>query len=323
MSPINPMSRKPLVLGIDGGGTKTIGLVGDMSANILARREVGATNPNVVGFDSAAQNIHKLILQCSADVGCSPAELRSVVLALAGAGQESTRKRLKEAVGGLFASDKTAAGSSKSLPIGVETDARAALEGAFDGGPGVVIIAGTGSIVIGKTQHGDILTVGGWGRTLGDEGSGYHIGREALRAVTLQYDRRGDATKLRDIFGERFQWKSREDIITAVYQEKFDLSKLAPVVMEVAADNDIVAQKLLQHAALQLAEQARGIVMQMGILRKVGLVMSGGLIDHETVYSNTLHMKLMKLFPQVDIRPALHPPAHGAVLLAIERVKRD
>ncbi|MBM2846837.1 MAG: putative N-acetylglucosamine kinase [Bacteroidetes bacterium] len=311
------MSRKPLVLGVDGGGTKTAGLIADLSGNILARREVGASNPNVVGFEAAAKNLHQLITKCCDDLRCQPNELQSIVLALAGAGKETNRKKIKDSLARLFENE-----TSKALPITVETDSRAALEGAFGGGPGVVIIAGTGSIVTGKTERREVITVGGWGRILGDEGSGYYIGREALRLVTLVLDGRGGSTKLKELFARKLNWQTRDDLITAVYQDKFELSKLAPLVMEAASDHDLVSQRLLQQAASHLADQARVIVMKMGILRKVGLVMCGGLIDHETVYGNTLHLKIMKMLPQVDVRPPMHSPAHGAVLMAIERSKK-
>ncbi|MEK9135653.1 MAG: BadF/BadG/BcrA/BcrD ATPase family protein, partial [Bacteroidota bacterium] len=241
------MSRQPLVLGVDGGGTKSIGLVADPSGNILARRESGASNVNVVGLDGAARSLHKVISDCCDDVRCPPDELRAVVLALAGAGDDASRLRIKDAVNDLFIRD-----GKKALPLFVETDARAALEGAFGGGPGVVVIAGTGSIIVGKTQRSDLLTIGGWGRILGDEGSGYFIGREALRAVTLQLDRRGEATKLKDKIAEVHHWQTRADIIKAVYQEKIELSQLAPLVLEAAAENDVVAQRILQNAALLL-----------------------------------------------------------------------
>ena len=312
------MARSPLVLGVDGGGTKTLGLVSDQRGNILARREVGATNPNVVGFEKSAKNLFQLITECCDDIRCSPNELQHIVFALAGAGRKENQKRVKESVVDLFGE-----AGLKPPPISVETDARAALEGAFRGGPGVIVIAGTGSIVTGKTPQGEIITVGGWGRTLGDEGSGYQIGREALRLLTLQLDTRGDAGKLRKLLGEQAHLSTREEIIAAVYQSKFDIASLAPIVLKAAADNDLPSQRILQQAAAQLADQVRVIVLRMGILRKVGLVFCGGLIDHETVYSNVLHLKLMKMLPQVDIRPAMHPPVFGAVLIAIERLMKS
>lgn len=311
------MGRQPLVLGVDGGGTKTIGLVADGSGQILARRESGASNANIAGFDGAARSLHKVITDCCDDVRCPPDELSSVVLALAGAGDDATREKIKDAVTDLFVQE-----GRKALPILVESDARAALEGAFGGGPGVVIVAGTGSVVMGKTERGLVLSVGGWGRFLGDEGSGYSIGRAAVQAIALQMDRRGEPTKLKEMVAEQFQWQTRADIIRAVYQEKFELQRLAPLVFEVAARNDLVAQKILQTSALQLAEQARVVILQMGILRKVGLVMVGGLIDNENVYSNTLHMKLLKVLPQVDVRKPVQTPAHGAVLMALDQMKK-
>ena len=123
-----------------------MGLVSDHLGNILARREVGASNPNVVGFEASARHLVQLINECCEDVRCRPDELQSVVLALAGAGRKENQKKVRETVNELF--DQA---GQKRVPILVETDARAALEGAFRGGPGVIVIAGTGSIVTGKT----------------------------------------------------------------------------------------------------------------------------------------------------------------------------
>jgi N-acetylglucosamine kinase-like BadF-type ATPase len=311
------MSRRQLVLGVDGGGTKSIGLISDHLGNILARRVGEASNANVVGVDAAAQNLFQLITMCCEDIRCQPDELRSIVFGLAGAGREEIRRGIQDTLEGLFVNQ-----GLKLRPISIETDARVALEGAFDGGPGVVIIAGTGSIVIGKTQRGDVITVGGWGRLLGDEGSGYYIGREALKEVMLQYECRGNSGKLREILVGKYNWSSREEIIGAVYQENFDVASIAPVVLEAAADHDVVSQNILQRAATQLVEQAQVVVMQLGIVRKVFVAMCGSLIDHDTVYANALHIKLLKMLPQVDIRPAVHSPAHGAVLMALEKLKK-
>ena len=88
------MSRKPLVLGVDGGGTKSVGLVADLSGNILTRRESGASNVNVAGLEGAARSLHKVISDCCDDVRCPPDELSSVVLALAGAGDDAAKQRI-------------------------------------------------------------------------------------------------------------------------------------------------------------------------------------------------------------------------------------
>jgi N-acetylglucosamine kinase-like BadF-type ATPase len=312
------MSRSTLVLGIDGGGTKTTALVADEEGHILAQRQGKATNPNLVGHETAAKTIHQLVTLCCDDVRCEPPELRSMVFGLAGVGRAPDRKRMREEVTRLFEVERL-----KIPAVAVETDARIALEGAFDGGPGVVMIAGTGSIVVGKTVRGDVMRVGGWGRMIGDEGSGFALGREALSQLALFYDGRGDCGRLREAFAREYAWESRDQIIAAIYQEKIDPASLAPLVIQTAGNNCVVSQRILQKAATSLVEQARVVVMQMGILRKVGLVMLGGLLEHEPVYANVVNLKILKLLPQVDVREALHSAAYGAVLMALERLNKS
>ncbi|MDH4069641.1 MAG: hypothetical protein OEV30_04400 [Ignavibacteria bacterium] len=312
------MSRTSLVLGVDGGGTRSTGLIADLSGNILTTQEAGAMNPNVVGFEASARTIFELITNCCEEVRCSPDDLRSIVLGVAGARVHEFRERIKESVNA-----HSVKKGKKFLPISIETDARIALEGAFDGSAGVVLIAGTGSIIIGKTEKGEILSVGGWGRILGDEGSGFALGRDGVRALTSYYDGRRDDSKLRGLVEETFGWKDREDLIRAVYQEQFDLAQLAPLVMTAAVDHDPVCQRILQNSATQLVDQLRSVVMKMGVLRRISVVLSGGLVDQETVFSNVLRMKIMKALPQVEVRKAANPPAHGAVRIAISRIRES
>lgn len=306
------MTRTPLVLGVDGGGTKSLGLIADLQGHVLARHEVGPSNPNVVGFEAAAENLATLVRTCCEEARCEPSELRAIVFGLAGAGREESKRRIRELVTELLPPVQ-----DRGYPILVDTDARIALEGAFGGHGGVVAIAGTGSVVIGKTDRGEIMAVGGWGRVLGDEGSGYSIGREALMAVTLHIDGRGTSGALRDLLAERHGLRSREDIIDAVYQKKLELSTLAPLVLEAATGHDVVSQRLLDRAAGLLVEQIRAVVIRMGIRRKTGLVLLGGLLSHGSVYANVVHMKVLRVLPQVEIRPPERPAAEGAVLLAL------
>jgi glucosamine kinase len=311
------MARRSLVLGIDGASSRSIGILADDTGALQARREGAGTTLNGLGYDNVARALYILIARCCEDARCKPQDLASVVIGMPALDRDEDRQRLREHVNSLFAKAGT-----RPLQLSFESDARIALEGAFDGGFGVVVMAGTGSIVIGKTPHGQVVSVGGWGRIIGDEGSGYFIGREALVAVTRESEKRGSAGRLREVLSQRFHFDSREHILGALYHERFDVASLAPVVMETAAGNDIVAQRILDRAANLLAEQARIIVMQMGLLRKVKLTMVGSLVEGGSVYADALHMKLLRLLPQVEIRPPAHEPAYGAVLLALDRLKK-
>jgi N-acetylglucosamine kinase-like BadF-type ATPase len=311
------MSRAAFVLGIDGGGTKSTGLIADPSGNVVSRQTSGATNPNVVGLERSIENLFELISLLCEDAGCAVSDIRSSVVGLAGARSTELKERIAADLAALFTHE-----GSKPLRVNIETDARIALEGAFDGGPGVVIIAGTGSVVIAKANNGEIISVGGWGRILGDEGSGYAIGREALRAITLMYDRRGEQTALKAIVEEKFGWTAREDLVNAVYQENFDIASIAPIVMDAAINHDLTSQRILQNAAAQMVDQLRSVVMHMGLLRKVPVCLCGGMLEESTVYSSVLQIKIMKSLPQVDIRKPVQSPVHGAVCMAIERIRK-
>lgn len=311
---INSTNSMNLVLGADGGGTKTLGVVADQNGRELARRTVGASNPNVVGFDTAASNLFQLITECCEDAKCSLSDLRLIVLGLAGAGREENRVRLRSLIHSL---------AQAELPITIETDARIGLEGAFNGAPGVVIIAGTGSVIIGKKSSGEVVTVGGWGRGLGDEGSGFFLGMEALKSLRLYYDGRGGSQLLAEMIAKEFGLNSRERIIAAVHQEKFEPSHVAPLVLAAAEKNDSVALKILNAGASELTDQARVLVERLNVDGTIGVVFVGGTIANDTVYRTILTEKIEHNIPRAKVQLPLHEPVYGAVLMALRQSERS
>lgn len=310
------MANTQLVFGADGGGTKTLGIVADAAGAPLARLQAGPANPNVVGVDGAATNLAGLIVDCCREAHCSPQDLDAIVLGLAGAGSSVIRERLDAALAEQFRSR-----GFQVPPVTIESDARIALEGAFDGGPGLIVIAGTGSILLGKTANEPKKVVGGWGRVLGDEGSGYHIGLQALKAVTRDFDGIAPSGRLRTLFEDRFGWRSREDLIVAVYQQNFAIPSLAPLVLETADQKDPLCLEILSRSAVLLADQVGVFAAGLQADARLGVVFVGGLIDHDTVYARILRETLTSRYPAVDIRAAMHPPVQGAVLLALQIVR--
>ncbi|MBX2990465.1 MAG: hypothetical protein KF749_04755 [Bacteroidetes bacterium] len=305
---------KTLVFGADGGGTKTLGLIADGNGSVLVQKHVEGTNVNVVGFDVAAARLYSLIADCCADAGCAVAELQGIVLGLAGAGRAENRTRLREEIAKLAA---------RELPLVIETDARVGLEGAFNGGPGILVIAGTGSAVMGKNNAGKIVSAGGWGRMLGDEGSGFWLGSEALKSVARWYDGRGGSHPLAGLIRQEFGFDNRDSVIGAVYHEGFELSRLAPLVIKAAAEGVDVAREILARGAAELAGQAQSVAAQLAIEGQVGVVLSGGLLEHESGYTRILRTLMVDRVPDATVQTALHPPAYGAALLAREYAKRS
>jgi N-acetylglucosamine kinase-like BadF-type ATPase len=310
------MAGSRLAVGVDGGGTKTLGVLSDAEGNILARVHARGSNPIVVGIEQAGDLLAELIRRCCDEAGRLIEDVGCVVLGLAGAGSEVERSRLGTAMHSRL--DRPGA---PPFPLIIDTDLRVALEGAFEGGPGVVVIAGTGSSVMGKSENGSLLRTGGWGRTLEDEGSGYHIGLLALKAVAGEIDGLGSAGSLREMLAAQFGLENREAIIKFVYRERLDLASLAPVVLD-AAEYDDAAKELLRGAASPLARQIFGMIKQLNLGDQAQIAMIGSLIDHDTPYARILTEQVRALSPCVDIRSPVRPPAEGALLMALARLKK-
>ena len=301
------MATKDIYLGIDGGGTKTTCLVVDRTGGELARQGTSATNPNIVTLEIAATRVSDLIQGACQAVGCITGDVRGAVLGLAGAGSERNRRfflrHLREVFGEQF-------------PVQIETDAHIAVEGAFGGGPGIAVIAGTGSAIIAKSPKGEIFNVGGWGRALGDEGSGYFLGVEAAKAFTRLVDGLAESTIMNRMFSERLGWTTREHLLTAVYNEKLELSTLAPLVLELASKGDALAQEILFRGAQALTEQILAARMRAS-MSQVRVATLGGLIDKPTVYREILIAALHDADPGIDVCMAERTAVEGAAIMAL------
>src|SRR5512140_3546991 len=276
------MTSSRFVVGVDGGGTKTMGELADLNGAPVATYGAGPTNPNVVGVEESARTLCDLIRHLCDLASCRPGDLQGITLGLAGGGGEAIQRELRDTVArGLHETGKP------DPPVQVVTDVRIALEGAFGGGTGIAVVAGTGSSIMYKTRQGDVGLIGGWGRLLGDEGSGHFIGLEALKAVTRDYDGMSRAEALRSALGSKFGLDSRYRIIEAVYRQQFPIPSLAPLVLEFASQSDEVSSAILKSAATLLANQVETALSHMGE-DSVSVVLTGGLVEHDTAYKPIL-----------------------------------
>ena len=301
-----------LIFGADGGGTKTLGVLADRAGAHLARCEAGPSNPTTVGVGQSAATLRELIGLCCSQAGRRPEEVSIAVFGLAGVAAPLIRDDLHAALGRLLAGDGMAPA------IHLEPDSRIALEGAFDGGHGAIVIAGTGSNVLGKDREGKLHSAGGWGRLLGDEGSGFDIGTRALKASVLEIDGRSGPTAIGRALLQRFGWSTRDQIIAAVYREQFPIATVAPVILELADAGDPAAVELLRSVAEPLADQARVVLRRLGADPRAALI--GGLVSRRTSYSEILSNAMKSRVPDLSIISAMHPPVEGALMLALSRL---
>ena len=171
------INRVPYVLGIDGGGTKTHCAVGDES-KLLATATAGPSNVLRVGETQARESLHQSVRQACAAAGITPAQITYTCIGAAGAGRPQVAETVRRILAEILPS-----------PIHVVGDMQIALEAALGAGPGVLVIAGTGSIAYGRDRKGNTARAGGWGYAISDEGSAHWIGRAVAAAQVRDMDR--------------------------------------------------------------------------------------------------------------------------------------
>jgi N-acetylglucosamine kinase-like BadF-type ATPase len=314
--------NKPLyVMGIEGGGTKTNAVLCALDGIILSEAQGDPSNFHIVGIEKTANTLLDLIQTCCHSVGCSVSQIGAVVAGLAGAGRILDQQRIMDRM-----LEVAHIRSYNLEKISIESDARIALEGAFSGKPGIVVISGTGSIVFGKDERDKVYRAGGWGRFIGDEGSGYAIGREAFRAVAKLIDGYGEKTKLLKLFDEKFGLGTQDAIIAAIYEEKYNFASVVPLVMEAASKGDSVAKKILVRACSDLVEVISTVLMKMNKGRKRvpkrQLAFVGSLLMNDNFYSRKIRSAIKREVPLVSIRNAESSPVVGAALMAIRLLNK-
>jgi glucosamine kinase len=258
------------VVGVDGGGTRTQAVALGLHGQLLGRAVGGAALLDVTNASDVALSVHQVAEAAAAEAGLTlPAA--ALFAGVAGGGRPEVRAELGAAL--------AQAGVAEVVDVG--TDVTAAARDALGTGPGIVLLAGTGSIAWGRGESGAVARVGGWGILLGDEGSGYDLGLEGLRAVARARDGRGPATELTRLLLAATGVEDPEALIPwASRASKGDIAALASVVAE-AASGDDVAGRLLVAAAVALAVQATTLADRLGPWKAESppVALAGGLLS--------------------------------------------
>jgi N-acetylglucosamine kinase-like BadF-type ATPase len=302
------------VLGIDAGGTKTLCLLADASGQVLAEARSSGANLQAVGELEVEKVLHEVMERALAGRAVLPSV---ICLGIAGVGRpsdEAVVRSLMRRIG-------------YQARIVIATDALIALVAAVDHEPGVVIISGTGSIAYGRNARDEAARAGGWGYVLGDEGSGYWIGRHALRAVVRQADGRGRATRLTPYVLAHFGVGRPQELVQAIYHRNLRPSAIAAVshaVQQAADEGDEVALNILAVGARELAGSAASVVRQLGLTDTAfSFVLAGGILRAVPRLASDLQTLLKELAPRSETMRLDREPALGAVALAVAEVRGE
>lgn len=300
------------VLGIDAGGTKTVCQLANDRAEVLAEVRRGGANLQAVGELEVEKVLHEVMEEAIGDRDIVPA---GICLGIAGVDRPDDAQVVRAIMRRIGYKARTI----------VVNDALVALEAGAPGQPGVVVIAGTGSIAYGRNERNQAARAGGWGYVLGDEGSGYWIGRAALRAVLRAADRRGPATRLTGLLLDYYGVPKAQDLIHQVYHgvlRPSAIAALAKCVQSAFTDGDAVAIGILRDAADELESSAVSVASRLEIIgTSFPFVLSGGILRAVPWLEDELARRLPLASPHSRIIVLGEEPAIGAVRLALADVR--
>lgn len=297
-----------LILGIDGGGTKTTALLARCDKGrfrVLGKGSAGASNPRVVGFDQSAMAIRMAVEAAFTDARLEKAVVHHLVAGISGAGREEERIRLNTLLQDL------------ASQVEITTDAGLILEeGLFDGW-GIAVIAGTGSMIIGKNQTGNVLRSGGWGSHLGDEGSAYAIGMSALKSLCQMQDGLVEPSPLREAVLQKLGLLKVEDLIAPLAEGNWSkeiIAELALVMLEFADQGDALASRLIHDQAGALSQGVATLYGRLGFTQQpTPLALAGSLFTKSASYRSVFLQCLAQLQIPLAMQTTVHEPALGAL----------
>jgi glucosamine kinase len=306
-----------IFLGIDGGGSKTSCLIGD-ETSILGTGTAAGSNLVRVGEAQARKSLAVAIRQACTVANLKPSQISRVCIGLAGAARPEISELVERIILEIVF-DEATVDKNRSTEIKVVGDMVITLEAAFGAGPGVIVIAGTGSIAYGRSREGQIARAGGWGFAISDEGSGHWIGRAAVAAAISAWDEnpRGDA-RLAETLMKSWHLETIEQLVPAANATPPpDFSALFPAVLALADSGDRIARDVLTQAGAHLTNLA-GIVLRRLFPSPdaVHVAMSGGVFGSSTLVRQIFYNSLRSVHPDVILNPNVIEPVRGALDLA-------
>lgn len=304
-----------LIVGVDGGGTKTKVVVADEQGRELAAATGGGSAARPGQTTQAAEMIAQTVKEALAACERQDDVPRVICAGLAGAGREPERQAVREALVRLEVADH----------VIVEPDATVALVDAFGDGPGILLVSGTGSACFGRSHTGTFGRCGGWGLNIGDEGSGAWIGRKALSIVAAAADGREPETALLPAVLTALELESSDGLVVwAAHADPAALAKLASTVITVAATGDLRANSLLALAAEELVTHVRALARQLFADERASIpvALAGGLMERGSFLRKLVEVRLKSAVPGAEVRSEPVVPARGAVRMALQAAKK-
>jgi N-acetylglucosamine kinase-like BadF-type ATPase len=297
--------EKEFVIGIDGGGTKTIAALADLKGKIQKEIEIGPTNPNKIGLEKAILNLKKLILKISKNK-----KVKVAYLGLAGGLErdKEKRERIKKELQKFF-----------KFPIFIDGDQKIAFSAGTNEKDGIVVIAGTGAIAMGWKGK-KVAISGGWDWLIGDQGSAFWVGKRVLEEIGKALDGRRKNFKLKDFIFKKLKIKSEKDLYEKFYCSDFveKVAKISKFIDEASKRGDEFSKELLVEAAKEVSKMAISVIKKLNFKNeKFPVVLVGGMFK-SGIFRKEIEREIKNFSKRAKIIFLKKKPVEGAVKLAID-----
>lgn len=294
------MKESSFFCGVDGGGTRTTVLCRTQEGQEISRREFGPFNLNSIGKESFRAILGEILAYVS-DLGTC----RGLCIGASGV----TNDNVRNVADGILA--------GKGIPYILLGDFEIAHTGALGGKEGIVLVSGTGSVCYGRTADGRSAMGGGWGHLLGDQGSGYGLGRDALMAVARVFDGYGDDTVLKDMVSDELGLDTPEKIVSYVYSnDKSAVAAVSPLVDRACRQGDHVARMIVEENARALSDIVLAVAGRLGFT-ETGVALLGGLLENPTCLKESLEVVLHSRNAGLKCAAPLYSAVEGALMEAM------
>jgi len=304
------------LLGVDGGGTKMLAALATLDGKIVKKTRTGPANYHAIGVENVEKNIREIL---DATVDGDISRLKACCLGFSGCGRPTDYEVLNPMLDRIGILDRT-------FLIG---DMAVGLMGGALEPKGIIIIAGTGSIVYGIGDDGRPVRAGGYGNWFADEGSGFRIGHKGLRAMMMAKDGRIPPVSFKKPALEFLGLEKTDDLIAWAANKtkegtiKTDMAAVAPVVIEAAEKGDPAALQILREEVAELVIAVQAVLKNLKWAKLPKVVLHGGVVESNPIYWNMLEKALKDAISGIEVMAPKSSAAVGAVIGAAQKAGLD
>lgn len=299
----------PYIFGVDGGGSTSRSILITDTGRVVHIGRGPSVNYHEIGASQAVRVLGRLFQDALDSAHAAARECKAACLGLAGVGRPQDQRILSPLLDNLFT----------DTPYHLVGDAEIALASGAMADSGILVMAGTGSMAFAKNDEGDTARVGGYGPLISDDGGGYRIAVDGLRAVLRSHDGIDPPTMLKEKLCAHLKLKEVNELVSWVNSDQStrrNLAELAPLVIRAANEDDASATEILSRHADTLALGVETLHKSLKFKDNAQVVMSGGLLLHNSFYNQMLRRKILYLLPGAAVSPPKMEPIFGSALFA-------